>query len=114
MIDYNNLKLPNTRLKGWSCNKILFYILCICTVCPNKRLDVCTGFSNKEHYNKNLLFLSNIIKTRSKTPIDTQYGGKKIDKEIERWREWERDRDREKKEIWKLWSDLKVLTTKKL
>ena len=57
MIDYNNLILSNTRLKGRSFNKILFekdypfkYIMClyiICTVCPNKRLDVCTGFSNK-------------------------------------------------------------------
>ena len=42
--------------------------------------------------------------------------GKKIEKEIERWKgrekEWERDRKREgeKKEIWKLWNDLKVLT----
>ena len=42
-------------------------------------------------------------------------------KKKERWRErekrneWERDRarDRKKKEIWKLWSDLKVLTTEK-
>ena len=66
MIDYNNLKLPNTGLKGRSFNKnfvkkiiflsiICVYIYYICTVCPNKRLDVCTGLSNKKHYNENIL-----------------------------------------------------------